>query len=125
MQKNRPISPHLIVYKPQITSVFSIFHRISGSCLSLTLICSVLFLYVKFFFSFYFSSFIINVTIFSHILLCSSGFFVSFIFCFHIINGCRHMSWDLGLGLELKNIIVTSILVLSFSIFVILTAVIM
>ena len=30
----RPLSPHLQVYKPQITSALSIFHRITGVALS-------------------------------------------------------------------------------------------
>ena len=28
--KNRPISPHLQIYKPQITSILSIAHRFTG-----------------------------------------------------------------------------------------------
>ena len=28
--KNRPMSPHLQIYKPQITSILSITHRITG-----------------------------------------------------------------------------------------------
>ena len=31
----RPLSPHLQIYKPQITTVLSIFHRITGIALSL------------------------------------------------------------------------------------------
>ena len=31
MKINRPLSPHLTIYKPQLTSTFSIFHRISGA----------------------------------------------------------------------------------------------
>jgi succinate dehydrogenase / fumarate reductase cytochrome b subunit len=30
----RPLSPHLQIYRPQITSVLSIFHRISGVVLA-------------------------------------------------------------------------------------------
>jgi len=26
---NRPLSPHMSIYRPQVTSVFSIFHRIT------------------------------------------------------------------------------------------------
>ena len=33
---NRPLSPHLTVYKPQITSVLSIFHRITGAGLAVS-----------------------------------------------------------------------------------------
>ena len=37
MKNKLPLSPHLQIYKPQITSVLSITHRITGFCLSLTL----------------------------------------------------------------------------------------
>ena len=30
----RPLSPHLQVYKPQITSVLSILHRVTGAALA-------------------------------------------------------------------------------------------
>ena len=32
-QRIRPLSPHLTVYKPQLTSLLSIFHRVAGSLL--------------------------------------------------------------------------------------------
>ena len=38
MKKNLPISPHLQIYKPQITSLLSITHRITGFGLNLALI---------------------------------------------------------------------------------------
>ena len=41
---NRPLSPHLTVYKPQITSVLSIFHRITGAGLSVGTVLVVLWL---------------------------------------------------------------------------------
>ena len=34
--KNRPISPHLQIYKPQITSILSISHRFTGIILYLS-----------------------------------------------------------------------------------------
>ena len=37
---NRSLSPHLYVYKPQITSVVSIFHRITGSLLAIIFLCT-------------------------------------------------------------------------------------
>ena len=42
----RPLSPHLQIYKPQITSVLSISHRLSGVFLGIGLIFSVF--YVSF-----------------------------------------------------------------------------
>jgi succinate dehydrogenase / fumarate reductase cytochrome b subunit len=34
----RPLSPHLQIYRPQITSVLSILHRITGFALSVGLL---------------------------------------------------------------------------------------
>ena len=42
--KKRPISPHLSIYKPQITSILSISHRISGVFQSIGLIIILLLL---------------------------------------------------------------------------------
>ena len=39
---NRPLSPHLSVYKPQFTSVLSIFHRITGVALLFSLILALI-----------------------------------------------------------------------------------
>ena len=41
----RPISPHLQIYKPQITSVLSISHRLSGIFLGLGLVFSVFYVF--------------------------------------------------------------------------------
>ena len=38
---SRPLSPHLQIYKPQITSVLSIFHRMTGVALTFGLILLV------------------------------------------------------------------------------------
>ena len=43
---SRPLSPHIQIYKPQITSVLSISHRISGVFLSLGLLAVFLFIFL-------------------------------------------------------------------------------
>ena len=43
-KNNRPISPHLSIYKPQITSILSISHRITGVFQSLGLLIIILLL---------------------------------------------------------------------------------
>ena len=47
IQKIRPLSPHLTIYKPQLTSVLSIFHRITGAILGLTLVISFVAFYLN------------------------------------------------------------------------------
>ena len=118
MKKIRPLSPHLVLYKSQITSLFSIFHRISGSSLSLSFILAILLLYFNFFFQNFFHKSMINIMV-SYSVFISFFNFIVFIFIFHIINGLRHMSWDLGFGLNVKNLVHTSFFVLILSIFLI------
>ena len=36
-------------------------------------------------------------------------------FSYHLLNGIRHLIWDMGYGYELKTANVTGILVLTFS----------
>ncbi|XP_059069651.1 succinate dehydrogenase subunit 3-1, mitochondrial-like isoform X1 [Cryptomeria japonica] len=40
---NRPLSPHLSIYEPQLTSTYSIFNRISGAFLTAVLLSGLLF----------------------------------------------------------------------------------
>ena len=93
----RPLSPHLQVYRPQITSVLSILHRATGVALSLGLIVLVYWLlrlasgpaaYAQ-----------AQELLGSGLLkLCYAGW--AFCFFYHFANGIRHLVWDLGLGFE-------------------------
>jgi succinate dehydrogenase / fumarate reductase cytochrome b subunit len=100
-KKNQPLSPHLTVYKPQITSIMSISHRISGFFQSIGTI--LLFIYVLTLFigeEFYN---IINFILGS--LLGKTFLFFYFLsICYHFCNGIRHLIWDLGYGFEIKNV---------------------
>jgi len=113
-QKIRPLSPHLMVYRPQLTSVLSIFHRITGSILGLSIFLSLILFYFNIFFCgsshqycFLFDSF----SLFSSFIIVVS-YFVLFGISFHIMNGIRHLSWDLAFGLEIKSLYVTGGIVL-------------
>ena len=112
MAKERPISPHLQVYKPQITSVLSIFHRITGVALTFGLILLVAWIFTlslgeKYFE--YFSMFI------------KSWFGLLTLFCFtfalnyHFCNGIRHLFWDAGYGYEIETVQKTGLAVLVVS----------
>nr|YP_004062200.1 SdhC [Gracilariopsis andersonii]ADR03216.1 SdhC [Gracilariopsis andersonii]APC24901.1 succinate dehydrogenase subunit 3 [Gracilariopsis andersonii] len=94
---NRPLSPHLTIYKPQVSSLFSIWHRISGIFLTFLivfyLISSQLFLHITY------SKDVLN----SLIIQLEYSFFLQFIyilntsiFFYHAINGVKHIIWDLG-----------------------------
>ncbi len=109
---NNPLSPHLEIYKWQISSLLSITHRIVGviNILSITLICiwtlSLLvgensYEITKLFLKSLFGKFII-------ISLCWT-------FSFHILNEIRHLIWDMGYGFDLKVAKITGVLAFSGS----------
>ena len=107
--KNNPLSPHLQIYKWQISSLLSIAHRIVGviNILAITVICFwtlSLFLgnenyqSINFFLNTYLGKFIV-------ISLCWT-------FSFHILNELRHLIWDLGYGFDLKVSKITGVFAL-------------
>ena len=95
---NRPLSPHLQVYKPQLTSVMSIMHRATGIALAagtLLLVCWLVaaalgegtFNGVQAFVASWVGKFVL--------------FGWSFALFYHLCNGIRHLFWDAGMGLDL------------------------
>jgi succinate dehydrogenase / fumarate reductase cytochrome b subunit len=114
-KENRSLSPHLRSYKPQITSVISIFHRITGSVLALLLLCTPICVNLA-------GSFLSFRSIY---VLFSCLFFVVKLFIylliatvfFHSMNGLRHIMWDFCIGLELSNVFISGCLVVFLSLF--------
>jgi succinate dehydrogenase / fumarate reductase cytochrome b subunit len=115
--RSRPLSPHLQIYRPQITSVLSILHRITGVALSFSTIILVSALYAL-------AQGPATWATFSSLFQNPAGTLVLlgmvFSLHFHALNGLRHLSWDLGYGYRLSVVTVSGILALSGSI--ILTA---
>lgn len=106
---NRPLSPHLQVYKPQINSAMSIFHRVTGVGNSIGAVL------VAWWFiaaaagrdSFGFIDGLLTSWL-GHVLLI--GF--AFSLCYHLCTGVRHLVWDLGYGFEIEEIKLSSYVVL-------------
>ena len=97
---NRPLSPHLQVYRPQLTSVLSILHRATGIALSVgALYLAIWVMYAASGAGNYeaFQSF--NTSILGRILL-GGWLFSAF---YHLCNGIRHLFWDAGYGFELED----------------------
>ena len=97
----RPLSPHLQVYRPQLTSVLSITHRLSGVALSFGTLLLVYWLAAaaagpEAFESAqsFVGSFLGQLMLFGWTI----GLF------FHLCNGIRHLFWDIGLGFELDEV---------------------
>jgi succinate dehydrogenase cytochrome b subunit len=97
---NRPLSPHLQVYRWQLTSVLSILHRATGIALSVgALYLAIWVIYAAGSSRGYavFQEF--NGSIVGRILL-GGWLFSAF---YHLCNGIRHLFWDAGYGFELKD----------------------
>lgn len=109
---SRPIAPHLQVYRPQLTSILSIMHRLTGMALSLGTIPLVVWLG---------SIAGGSKTYQATALWFSSSFGIAFLFgwafCFyfHLANGIRHLFWDIGWGYELKDVYRSGWMVIGFS----------
>lgn len=98
----RPISPHLTIYKPQITSVMSILHRITGLALVFGTIFLVWWLWAAAYspvcfagLHSFFGGFIGKIMLFGW----SAAFY------YHLLNGLRHLWWDLGHGFDIPSVI--------------------
>ena len=109
----RPLSPHLQIYKPQLTSVLSIAHRITGVALSiLSLFIPLTLLSVALgidYFNFL-KAFLAN--IFIQLLITAS----IFVLAYHLLNGIRHLFWDYGMGLSMRDTYLSGYLVLIVSV---------
>jgi len=100
-ERARPLSPHLQVYKPQITTTLSILHRISGIVLSLGAFVLVWWLLAV----------AEGGDAYARAAACFGSAFgklalfgFSFALMYHLFNGIRHLLWDAGWGFEIKQV---------------------
>ena len=97
--KPRPLSPHLQVYRPQITSITSITHRLTGLLLALGfLLLTYWLLAVAGGAEAYLNANAFFTSFFGRLMLLG----VVFSFFYHLCNGIRHLAWDTGRGLEIE-----------------------
>ena len=95
---DNPLSPHLQIYRPQLTSVLSIMHRATGVFLSLGTVILLYWLVAA----------ALGANAYADAQRCIGSMpsqivlaAWTFSFYFHLLNGVRHLFWDLGLGFEL------------------------
>ncbi|KAH8656492.1 succinate dehydrogenase cytochrome b560 subunit [Tricladium varicosporioides] len=116
-RKNRPTSPHLTIYKPQITWILSSLTRITGSVLSGGF-------YI--FGSLYLVAPLLGLNMSSASMAAAFGawpvaakvatkLLVAFPFTFHSMNGIRHLVWDMGRTFKNETIIKTGWTVVGLS----------
>ncbi len=96
----RPISPHLQIYRPQLTSILSILHRLTGIVLAAGVLALIYWLVAAaagteaFDRAQSLAGSIIGRTL---LFLWTAAFF------YHLLNGVRHLAWDSGWGFELST----------------------
>lgn len=97
----RPLSPHLQVYKPQLTSMLSITHRLTGLYLSLGLV-----IFVYWLFSVAKSPTMADemVAFANTTFGCILFYSWVFAFAYHLCNGIRHLFWDVGKGYSIPAV---------------------
>ncbi|AMD21783.1 HFL073Wp [Eremothecium sinecaudum] len=117
-RKNRPVSPHLTIYQPQLTWYLSSVHRISGVILAG---------------GFYAATIAFGASALLDLGLTAENFThwynnhmpvwadytikgsAAYLFAFHLGNGVRHLIWDTGRELTLKGVYRTGYAVLAFT----------
>lgn len=97
---NRPLSPHLTIYRPQLTSMTSIFTRLTGNALLLAALMIV----------WWFLAAAIGPDYFAYADGLITSWFGDIVMTlslwalwYHMLAGLRHLYWDTGRGLELKT----------------------
>ena len=97
---NRPLSPHLTIYRPQMTSISSIFVRITGNALLAATLLLIAWLLAA----------STSAAAFERVQYVITSWFGDLVFLlslwalwYHMLGGLRHLIWDTGRGLELKT----------------------
>merc|ERR1712126_629700 len=97
----RPMSPHLTIYKMQMTSILSITHRFTGLAQS-----GIMYGYAL--------AAVATTQNHAAILaqvqglglgaapIVAAKFAIAWPVMFHLFNGCRHLSWDMGYGFHAR-----------------------
>lgn len=93
----RPLSPHLLAYRPQITSVTSILHRISGVALGAGTVLLTWWLVAAATSADAFATVQGFIGSWLGLLLLFGWTLALF---YHLFNGIRHLGWDAGYGFQ-------------------------
>ena len=98
---SRPLSPHLTIYRPQVTSMFSVLHRLTGIGMAVSAFLIVWWFLAAATGPAYFA-------IVDGFLTSWFGRLILILSCwalwYHFCNGVRHLIWDLGYGFEIEQV---------------------
>jgi len=110
---NRPLSPHLQIYRPQLTSVVSFGHRATGAALAAGLLLLVWWIVA-----------LARGPADFALVQAVVGSYLGRLFLFgwtwalfyHLANGVRHLAWDVGWGFDLESTYLSGWLVVASSV---------
>lgn len=105
---SRPLSPHLQVYRPQITSILSILHRMTGVALTAGIVLITVWFFAAATSDNAFAQVHWLMTSWFGLLVWAGSLWA---LCFHLLNGVRHLFWDAGYGFALGTVTATGWLV--------------
>ena len=111
-QAGRPLSPHLQIYKPQITSVLSISHRFTGLALAVGTLLLVWWLLAAAAGPAPYAQAQAFLGSWLGVLLLIGWAYALF---FHLCNGIRHLVWDAGHGFDIATTYATGWIVVAVS----------
>ena len=113
MKNKNPLSPHIQVYRWQISSLVSISHRITGiiNITVITLVCLWVSLLLLGESKYEIINSLLNSIIGKFIILS-----VTWSFSFQVLSEIRHLIMDFGYGFELKTSKITGLIVIFGSI---------
>ena len=97
----RPLSPHLQIYRPQLTSVLSFAHRLSGIVVGMCAVVLVVLLIAAASGPRSYDALQAFMRSWPGQILLFAGTFAFFL---HLCGGIRHLFWDSGRGFELRTI---------------------
>ena len=110
---SRPLSPHIGIYRPQITSMLSILHRATGIFLCFGAVV----------FAWWAVALALGPEPYAAVRSALGSwlgrlllFAWTFSFFFHLCNGVRHLFWDAGIGFELRTVHASGMAVVAASI---------
>ena len=118
-QAQRPLSPHLQIYKPQLTTVLSITHRATGLALAVGTLLLVWWLFAA---ASGPEAFAVAQSFWRSWIGRLLLFGWSWALFFHLCNGIRHLFWDAGMGFDLKAVYRSGWIVLGSSVVLTLIA---
>ncbi len=112
-QVKRPLSPHLQVYRWTVTMASSILHRATGVALGAGALWLAWWLIAA---STSYEAFDCVQAFSTSIIGMLALFGITWALMYHLLNGIRHLAWDLGHGFEVKTATTTGWVVVVLSV---------